>query len=257
MSRENIEALHNAVQSWTAPVWFNRGIAGLPETVIDSGSCGFVRSGNSRFLITAWHVLEGYRTAKRLHPEAVFAVNIGDGNTVVLDEPVVIAEAPDLDIATVEFPHLDREVGRTTKNYFPLDTWPIVRATVGEPATIVGFPGQGRRAFETFGAFEPVPIGMIVTNVSDRRIGLNDVNASVTFTRQGRVIEEGVALGGFSGSPAFGVTPDSIHLLGVVSDGSDRLGCRGFPGYVFLGSAEYLLADGSLDERQMAWRQSR
>ncbi len=254
MSREDIETLQNAVQSWTAPVWFNQGLAALPETVTNSGSCGFVRSGASRFLITAWHVLEGFRATKRLHPGAVFAVNIGDGNTIALDKPVVIAEAPDIDVATIDFPHLDREIGRTTKSYFSLDTRPVVRAQVGEPATIVGFPGQGRRAFETFGVFEPFPIGMIVTNVSDRRIRLNDENDAVSFMRQGRVIEEGIALGGFSGSPAFGVTPDSIHLLGVVSEGSDRLGCRGFPGYVFLGPAEYLLPDGRFDEQRMGWR---
>lgn len=196
MTPDEIETLHNAVQSWTSPVWFNQGLAALPETVEDNGSCGFVRSGDSRFLVTAHHVLEGFRSAKRLHADAVFAVNIGDGNTVALAEPNVIAEAADLDLATIEFPDLDRDPARTSKNYFPLDRWPPRRARAGEAVTIVGFPGQERRAFETFGAFEPVPIGMVVTTVSDRRIGLVDENNGVRIVREGRHLEEGVALGG-------------------------------------------------------------
>lgn len=113
--------LQDLVQSWTAPVWFSRGIAESPAEVNDSGSCGFIRSGSHRLLVTAWHVLEEFRAAKRTNPETLFAVNIGNGNTVGLSEPNVIAESSHLDLATIEFPHLDLNAGATTKAYFPLD----------------------------------------------------------------------------------------------------------------------------------------
>ncbi len=255
MPSDRAEFLQDLVQGWTSPVWFSRGLAEAPANVRDSGSCGFVRSGPHRFLVTAWHVVEEFRAARRLHPETLFAVNIGNGNTIALAEPNVIAESSHLDLATIEFPHLDQNVGTTNKSYFPLDRCPPIRASVGEPATIVGFPGQGRQACETFGSFEPYPIGLLVASVSDRRVILADVNGQVRIERNGQHLVDGVGLGGFSGSPVFALTLEStrLNLIGVVSDGSERLGCRGQPAQVNVGSAEYLLPDGRLDHARMPW----
>jgi len=252
MPSDNATLMQDLAQQWTAPVWFSRGLAEQPADVRDSGSAGFVRAGEHRFMVTAWHVLEGFRLSKRRDPATVFAVNIGEGNTVAMEEPLVIDESTSLDIATIAFPHLDQNRGRTSKGYFPLDRCPPRRTQVGEPATIVGFPGQGRHAFETFGLFEPHGVGMLVTGVSDRRVTLADEDGTVRSERAGRELEAGVALGGFSGSPAFGLSlGGELYLMGVVSDGSDRLGCTGFPGQVFLGTAEYLLPDGRLDRARM------
>jgi hypothetical protein len=252
MPPNTVTLLQDLVQSWTAPVWFSRGLAEPPANVNDSGSAGFVCAGSHRFIVTAHHVLEGFRISKRLHPETVFAVNIGDSNTVAIDEPQVIAESRPLDFATIAFPHLDHHRGRTNKDYFPLERCPVRRAHVGEPATIVGFPGRGRHAFETFGLFEPHAIGMLVTGVSDRRITLADEHGTLRVERNGRQVEEGIEAGGFSGSPVFGMTlAGELYLMGVVSDGSARLGCVGMPGQLFLGSAEYLLPDGTLDILRM------
>jgi hypothetical protein len=250
-----VERFHDLVQSWSAPVWFNRDLAAAPETVDDNGSCGFVANGTHRFLVTAWHVLDGFRSYKRSHPSAVFAVNVGDGNTVALHKPTVIAEAADLDFATIAFPDLDFRQPHT-KRYFPLDRWPAIRPCVGEIVTIIGFSGQGRRAFETFGAFEPFVIGMSITGVSDRRIVLADQNGSVPFNRDGHQVEEGMALGGFSGSMAFVLRPDSVKFVGIVISGSTRLGLKGCPGTILLAPADYLMADGRLDELRMPWRAS-
>lgn len=252
MHSDNATLMQDLAEQWAAPVWFSRGIGEPPSGVRDSGTAGFVRSGEHRFMVTAQHVLEGFRAAKKRDPSILFAVNIGNGNTLALPEPQVIDESASLDIATIAFPQLDQNRENTTKTYFPLDRCSPRRAKVGEPVTIVGFPGQGRRAFETFGVFEPYGIGMLVTVVSDRRITLADEEGTVRWERAGRNIEEGVALGGFSGSPAFGLTLDGeLYLMGVVSDGSARLGCVGFPGQIFLGTAEYLMPDGMLDATRM------
>lgn len=252
MYSDNATLMQDLAQQWTAPVWFSRSLVEPPADVRNSGSAGFVQSGEHRFMVTAWHVLEEFRASKRRNPQTVFAVNIGDRNTVALSVPQVIDESAALDIATIAFPQLDLNRGCTTKRYFPLDRCPPRRAQAGEPATIVGFPGQGRHAFETFGLFEPHGIGMLVTNVSDRRITLADENGSVRSERDGRPVDDGVAVGGFSGSPAFGLSIDGmLYLMGIVSFGSARLGCVGTPGQLFLGSAEYLLPDGSLDAARM------
>lgn len=206
-------------------------------------------------MVTAWHVLEGFREAKRLHPETLLAVNIGDGNTIAIPEPRVLAESRHLDLATIEFPQLEWNAECTTKSYFPLDRCPPIRATEGEPVTIVGFPGQGRHEFETFGLFEPYPITMCVTSVSDRRVTLVDERGDLRIERNGRHLVEGITLGGFSGSPAFALTigEPRLNLVGVVSTGSVRLGCVDQPGQVVIGSAEYLLPDGRLDQLRMPW----
>lgn len=131
MPADNVTIIQDLAQRWTAPVWFSRGIAEPPASVNDSGSAGFVSAGEHRFLVTAWHVIDGYRAAKRQHPEVVLAVNIGDGNTVALDEPQVIAESAALDFATIAFPHLDRNREHTNKDYFPLDRCRSRRAQPG------------------------------------------------------------------------------------------------------------------------------
>ncbi len=120
-------------------------------------------------MITAWHVLEGFRVAKQCDPATVFAVNVGDGNTITLDEPKVIAESRELDLVTIAFPQL--ESMRTNKQYFPLDVCPLRRTQVGDAVSIVGFPGQGRQGFETFGKFEPFPITLVATSVVSVRSG--------------------------------------------------------------------------------------
>lgn len=248
------ELLLNIAQTCTSPVWFARGLAEPPGNVKDNGSCGFVSGGPHRFIVTAWHVLEGFRAAKKRDPVTVFAVNIGDGNTVALDEPLVIAESRDLDLATIEFPHLERTQGRTTKEYFSLDLCPIRRAAIDDAVTIVGFSGEGRQGFETFGKFEPYPITGKATSVSDRRIVISEGKEPTRYWRHGRQVPEGIELGGFSGSPAIGFNRDlKLFLAGVVSDGSARLGCAGFPGYLNLGSAEYLQPDGTFDHGRMPW----
>lgn len=246
------ELLLDFAQACTAPVWFARGLAERPANVNDNGSCGFVACGPHRFIITAWHVLEGFRVAKQRDPAAVFAVNVGDGYTIPLDEPQVIAESRYLDLATIAFPQLDK--ARTNKQYFPLDVCPLRRTQVGDAVSIVGFPGQGRQGFETFGKFEPFPITLVATSVSDRRVVISEGEKPVRYWRDGREVVEGIDLGGFSGSPAIALNREGkLFLAGVVSDGSTRLGCTGFPGYLSLGSAEYLLRDGTLDDGRMPW----
>lgn len=79
MSSLNAELIQDLVEQWTAPVWFSRGITEPPAGVRDSGSAGFVRSGEHRFMITARHVLEGFRLAKKRDASTLFAVNIGRG----------------------------------------------------------------------------------------------------------------------------------------------------------------------------------
>jgi hypothetical protein len=246
------EFLLNFAQTCTSPVWFAKGLSEPPGNVNDNGSCGFVAGGSHRFIVTAWHVLEGFRKAKQRDPATVFAVNIGAGNTVALEEPRVIAESRDLDLATIAFPHL--EGARTIKQYFPFDACPIHRTQVGDAVSIVGFSGQGRQGFETFGKFEPFPVTLVVTSVSDRRVVVSEGERPTRYWRHGQEVAEGIELGGFSGSPAIGLNRKmKLFLAGVVSDGSARLGCAGFPGYLNLASAEYLLTDGTLDHGRMPW----
>jgi len=143
-----------------------------------------------------------------------------------LHEREVIAESRDLDLATIAFPHLERQLGRTTKQYFPLDVLPIRRAQVGDAVSIVGFSGQGRQEFETFGKFEPFPITLVATSVSDRRVVISEGESPARCGRHGKDVEDGVELGGFSGSPAIGLNREAqLSLVGVVSEGSARLGC--------------------------------
>ena len=79
-----------------------------------------------------------------------------------------------LDLAVLEFRHLDTCGSPCNKQYFPIRSFPPPLAEIGEPLSLVGFPGVLRKTSERSGSFSPVSIAYTISSVSERQIVLAD-----------------------------------------------------------------------------------
>lgn len=245
MNGDTFDLILDAIQRCAAPIWASDSRFAPPASVDDNGTCGFLQTGEQRLLITAHHVLQAFRRKRVERPDAVLAINLGPGNTVALNEPEVVDEHEELDIAVLSFPDLDDRRGHD-KQYFPIRIWPIAAVRRGDAIALIGFPGARRTATETIGSYEPVGFGMVVSSASDQSIVLADESGTFrTVTRDGSIAES-IRLGGFSGSPAFLVHPSGPQVVGVFRAGSN--GEESTTGtVVFLSPTRFLRRDGTLD----------
>lgn len=232
-----------------APIWASESRTAPPPTVSRNGTCGFVDTGERRFILTAHHVLEDFRRMRAIRPAAVLAVNLGPGCTVALSAPEIIDEHEDLDVAIIAFPDLELHASHN-KRYFPIRIWPIATVVRGQAIAVSGFPGALRITTPLFGSFEPMGFGMCVSSASDQSIVLADENGTLRTMGPNGETQERVRLGGFSGSPAFLVHPSGPQIVGVF-----RAGPRGNESdtgtVVFLSPTKYLRRDGTLDRGLM------
>lgn len=249
MTADTFNRILDEIERCVAPIWASESRAALPSTVRDNGTCGFVDTGVRKLVLTAHHVLAEFRELKSRHADAVLAINLGSGCTVALDEPDVIDEHEELDMATIAFPDLTSH-GLHNKRYFPIRIWPIATVTRGQAIAINGFPGQRRITTELFGSFEPMGFGMVVSSASDQSIVLADESNTLhTVDRSGQ-IQENIRLGGLSGSPAFLVHSTGPQIVGVFRAGP--VGTESDTGtVVFLSPTKYLKRDGTLDRGLM------
>lgn len=237
------------IERCVAPIWASESRAAPPPTVNNSGTCGFVDTGEQKLLLTAWHVLDEFRRLQAIRVEAVLAVNLGPGCTVALNEPVIIDEHEELDIAVIAFSDLESYAPHD-KHYFPIRIWPIATVERGQAIAINGFPGERRITAPLLGIFEPMGFGMLVSSASDHSIVLADESGTLHTVGPNGEIQERVRLGGFSGSPAFLVHPSGPQIVGVFRAGPQGTD-NDMGAVVFLSPTKYLRRDGTLDRGLM------
>jgi hypothetical protein len=251
-----VDALMDAIQSCCAPVFVCPRIDSPPTSVNDNGTCGFFDTGTHKLLITAQHVIESWREMERTEGNAIFAVNVGPGNTIALPHLQVIDEEKDfLDLAILEFPQLESCGTPCQKRYFPIRSFPPPLPMVGEALSLVGYPGMLRKTSEHRGSFSPVSIGYTISTVSERQIILADERGDRKIIGDQFSKAEEVPLGGFSGSPAFIIRQEGAHIAGFLRAGSksvDNLPIN-LPGVIFVSPAICLNPDGTLDRGRMPW----
>jgi hypothetical protein len=245
----------DAAESCSAAIWVNPSPNAPPSSVNDNGTCAFVDTGQRKLLVTANHVFSDFIEKQQKNPQAVLCVCLGSVS-MYLDSPVVVDfDDETLDLAVIEFPHLDR-IRNHQKRYFPIRGFPIPVARPGEAVTLVGFPGAQRFTHQDFGAFEPAGLGFAITSVSDRTIVLADENATRRTEGIGFREDEDIPLGGFSGTPGFVARQNGFHLVGFLRGGSKQLAgepAMVLPGVVFLSPATYLQPDGTFDRLRMPY----
>jgi hypothetical protein len=135
-------ALQATAAQYAMPIAWVIAEDGLP-VVLANGSAFILDCGQGPFLVTARHVLEGFRQARARHPDAVCIVEVLRFD--LLER--LIGEDPAYDVAT--FTITADELGQLkASGKIPLTgsqlTWPPKPPEIGYGAFFVGFPGDGR-----------------------------------------------------------------------------------------------------------------
>lgn len=136
------KVLQETAAQYAIPICWIAARAGKP-VVLANGSGFIIDCGVGPFLVTARHVLQGYRDARPQHPDAVCMV--GELRFDPLER--LIAEDTAYDVAT--FRVTADDIARLkSSGKIPLTgsqrSWPPQPPLVGRGAFFVGFPGDGR-----------------------------------------------------------------------------------------------------------------
>ncbi len=200
-----------------------------------------LRTDTARFLLTARHVVEGYRG------KLVAALGAPNGqNPTDITHWRIIDESRALDVATIEVPRGfdERSIGKVSLRA----TIPLARAQQGDSVTFFGFPGLHRR-HET----EPRGVRLALDGFSDFVVSASERGFVIADERGERQVFEYVEglpplgpTGGVSGAGVFVRRGDALALCGVVYEGSP-----GTDAWFWAAHADFLRADGTLDHTRI------
>lgn len=223
-----------------------------------NGTAFVMSTGERVFGVTAHHVLEGWRTDRERHN--VVGLQLGDQPFEPEGRHAIIAERPDIDLATFQFTR--EEVRRTGPGKTVLEgyqsQWPPVPPEQGRGIYFAGFPGVEKiwlsRSEISFGA---AYAGGIASSVSELDVSSLIERDWIMPVEGGPPLPpENYDFQGISGGPMLTV----IHykgllrtwaLAGVIYQGPNTESDpdRAIPGLEIIKArrAHFILPDGSLD----------
>jgi hypothetical protein len=214
-----------------------RDLSDPSQCIVDQGSGILLRSDERRFILTARHVVEGYRG----HETRIAALGAPNGQQPFdITAWTIIDESEVLDIATIDVPRgfEERKIDKQALRI----TFPLVRVEKGEPCVFFGFPGMHRRA-------EPGRVKIGLSPISDYVVAVNDrgfIVADELGERETVEFEKGLnpfgPTGGVSGSGVLVRRDEQLVLGGVVYEGGE-----GHDAIFFASHADFLLQDGRID----------
>lgn len=214
-----------------------------PNNIICGGSGGFIDTGSTRLLITAKHV------ADLLHnPGTSLVLAAGDKcSPLPLDGFEIIDANEDLDIATLSVPS-SFTPSQIDRQYLKLASWPPPRATSGESAFFVGYPGIHREATVNSLDLSLTVFCDGISSVSDRHF----VMADETGERLPVTLEQGLPpfgpTGGISGCLVFIERQGIVIPTGVLYEGGD-----GHDTTFFAAHLDFVKSDGKINRSAMPW----
>jgi hypothetical protein len=205
-----------------------------------NATVALIDTGSKKLLITCAHVWHEFLDYRQGVPTArlytIFANGFGFPIHLA-DEPLDVDQG--IDLAVFEAKPENWDMGH--KEFYRIDRWPIPKAKNGDPLIFLGFPGAARDTLSGFGNFQYASFGMIVSDVSDRKLVI------VGRHSDGQLLDNfgnkvpPMSVGGLSGSPAY------------VRDGKARFLLTGFVQMgrtssddIFLTHASFLNRDGTL-----------
>jgi hypothetical protein len=117
----------------------------------------------------------------------------------------------------------------------------------GEPVSIVGYPGATVAVKPTKADFGFMHLGFRASTVSERQIKLANEFRDRQFSDYENPANQGIALGGLSGSPAFVIRNHQHRFVGILTDCSEN------DGIVIISRLGCINPDGILDHAAIAW----
>lgn len=202
---------------------------------------GFFVDLDEKLLITNHHVVEGWRSIKKVTPGTKFQL----GSISIPIESLLIDEDKNLDLATIKVPNeIFKEINLSLyKEFYISDALSSRISQKGDIVTLCGFPGSIRHDGDGYSNMHISTISEPVTDVSNNK-------TLVTFNRENWVQTLGVntpenltSLGGFSGGPVFYYDRGNINYVGTISEGMEGL-AEG----IFVVNGNLINRDGTLNK---------
>lgn len=243
------EQFRDLAASYVMPICWITAENGRPK-LIDNGSAFMIDCGEGPFLVTAHHVYEGFRAARRSYPDAVCML----GDLRFDPEHRYIASDAAYDVATFR---IEAQEIRQLKNYTngkvvltgSQQSWPPAPPQLDRGVFFVGFPGDGRKLMPYRGGslVEVEWTGYTALAVAN---GVSDTDVTLVFEHdpefdvEGRRVPPGDwALGGCSGAPVLALVEDrgvfSWRLGGIIYEAGSSI--------LKAARADCLNPDGSLN----------
>lgn len=211
-----------------------------PQCVIDQGSGVLLRTESSRFILTAKHVVDGYRNKPLV---AALGATAGQPPRDIT-RWTIIDESGALDVATIAVPRDfdERDIGKTALRVL----FPLPRVQKGDPVVFFGFAGLHRRP-------QPGALRVALSAVSDFVVSVSDRGFVIADEKGEREVIEftkGLApfgpTGGVSGGNVFVQRGGVFCICGVVYEGGE-----GSDAWFWAAHADFLQLDGSLDHTRI------
>jgi len=238
--------IRDLVGSYTTPFfWTVEGPHGTP-TIPGGGTAFFVDTGQTKFGVTADHVIVGLEQARSRGRCMCQLLNLQF-------DPLerIIDRHRDIDIATFEL--RPKELTQVGDNKQFMTLWPPRPPEIGKGLVLFGYPSKerkqrGSRAWE-FGIYQA---GLIASEVSPTGIRVLIERDRLVDTLGSGLPEIGYPVGGMSGGPAMAMFEGpgdliTYRLSGVIyekDENTDRFWLR---------RADVIRQDGTLDRSLWKW----
>jgi len=224
-SRE-IYALGKELQPYIVSLLFYPTSDPEPGDYMDGGTAGFIDTGSRKLLVTAEHVVSGFKKFQEDYVDAsLILAGGGHGHHPrIINEWKVIDKNDNVDVATIEIPS-NFSINELPKRYYCPNSWPPARVQVGEYALIAGYPGEHRSASEKELELPITAIKLSISGVSEKYFTLADDVGHREVHKYRKGLSDLNHLGGMSGSPVFVKRNFNLHLAGVLFEG--RGGAQG------------------------------
>ena len=182
-----------------------------PQGIIANGTGSLVNTGVAQFLVTTNHVYESFERRRAEFDGTMLLMSGKDGVSFAdISNVSLRGRDKDRELAVLDVPVAI--VLRQGKLFSPWDSWPPPRPTVGMPAFLFGYPGQGRVPMGDSLGIRPLTPGRHVSTVTERHFSLaNEKGDSERGTPEGATPM--TDYGGISGSAVYVMTLDQTLIL--------------------------------------------
>jgi hypothetical protein len=204
----------------------------LPWEKTERATFTLLATGHRHLFITCFHVLNKLQEMQKKNPLAEIVAYMGfPPGLAELNGFTLLDHSKRLDVGV--FRGLEDTVELPGFHFIDYESSYLADPAVGEPVSIVGYPGANVAVTQKRADFGFMHIGLMASCVSEQRIILANEHGGRCFTHYDDPTCSRIPLGGLSGSPAFVLRNQIPRFVGIVTDSSDndqtimisRLGC--------------------------------
>jgi hypothetical protein len=232
-----LEIVATLLSKHTLPLGLKASSSNQPWAKTDRATFTLLWTGQRHVFATCFHVLKRLQEMQKMNPLAEIVAYMGIPSDLTktkfaeLNGFTLLDYSKRLDVAV--FRGLEDTVELPGFHFIDYESSYLADPVVGEPVSIVGYPGVNVTVTQKNAGFGFMHIGLMASCVSEQRIILANEHGGRRFTHYDDPTCSKITLGGLSGSPAFVYRDQIPRFVGVVTDSSDkdqtiiisRLGC--------------------------------